>query len=176
MNLIFLDFDGVLNSVRSTIAQLGDTERYTSFMQRHQEELDPVAVRLVGRLAKEIHAEVIVSSSWRKIHRLEEINEMLAYHGGPKAIAVTPSSAKGFRGDEIDQFIKDHPELFDDEKDKYVILDDDSDFHIWQKKNFVHVNMNNGFGLEHFVACLKIINPTHPMLNLDVYVEPISRK
>jgi len=40
--VIFLDFDGVLNSLRSTLAMGG--------CNRHQ--FDPVAVNLVSRLAK----------------------------------------------------------------------------------------------------------------------------
>lgn len=173
MNLIFLDFDGVMNSIRTTISRITETKNYRSFMERHQQELDPVAVRLVGRLAEEVNAKVIISSSWRKIHSLDEINVMLDFHGGPQAIDVTPSVPSGFRGDEVDLFLRQHPELFDPMVDKYVIFDDDRDFH--QTQPFIHVNLANGFGLEHFVKALETFDANHKMLDLKVYVDRISR-
>lgn len=172
MNLIFLDIDGVMNSIRLTISR--PKQSYESFMQRHQDELDPVALRLLARLAEEAKATVIISSSWRKIHTLEEINEMFAFHGGPLAIDMTGTVPNGFRGDEVQNFLNDHPELFNPVYDKYIILDDDRDFHPWQ--HFCHVDMMNGFGLEHFVKCLEHFDPTHKMLDLKVYTEKVSRQ
>jgi len=70
---------------------------------------------------------VVISSSWRHLHTHEEIREMLLDRGWDPSIEVigaTPNSRSGFRGEEVNEWLRQHPEVT-----AHVIFDDDSDFH-----------------------------------------------
>lgn len=107
MKILFLDIDGVVNS-HST----------TNFKDLYP--LDPYMAFLVGRIQLETGCKVVLSSSWR--HHPEAMK-----HVSQRVVELldkTPRSNNGFRGDEINAWLKEHPEV-----EKYAILDDDSDFY-----------------------------------------------
>lgn len=186
MNIIFLDFDGVLNSTRSHVAQLeqlkpairplgrsalpticvkcGEDWR-EEFEDRQWADLDLIAIGLVDQLCKEAPAKVCISSTWR-IGTPFPIFEWRFRNLGFKNIQVfgrTPDISTGHRGTEIQQWvvqaIQDGHQI-----DNFVILDDDSDMLAHQMSSFVHVSNNNGFLLEHYRNALRILNPAHSSL------------
>lgn len=94
--LLLLDFDGVLNSdayfesagFREATTGLSDAEVMLTQQAHH---LDPARVALVNRLVEALGAAVVVSSSWRLRHSLDELNTLLASRGATfQAIDVTP--------------------------------------------------------------------------------------
>ncbi len=113
MKILFLDIDGVCNSAdtihRSHRGVIG---------------IDPYMAFLVGKIQLDTDCEVVLSSSWRH-HEAgrEEVRKSVV-----NFIDWTPTSHNGFRGDEIKQWLNEHPEVT-----KYAILDDESDFHPDQK-------------------------------------------
>lgn len=187
-NLIFLDFDGVLNSERSVIAYncVGDHKRKAY----EGEGLDEIAVRLVRRLSEEAPAEIVISSSWRHFFPIEQIGKFLAAKGWPNApiIGETPKGEYGgsgygsmsptFRGNEVGsflaRFVTDGNEL-----GNWVCLDDSKDFHVnetaiggfFSKQPVVFTNEVLGFQLHNFYDALKILNPEHKLLQqLEFYI------
>jgi hypothetical protein len=87
LRLIFLDFDGVLNSEAwrenrgprdpaIDIATLDNNERYAL------RSLDPAAVQVLETIVRRLDARVVVSSSWRLDFTVPQLNWLLAYHGG----------------------------------------------------------------------------------------------
>jgi DNA-binding CsgD family transcriptional regulator len=80
MKVVFLDFDGVLNSVE--------------FMQRDPgpfDRLDPVAVARLDTLVRRSGARVVVSSTWRLQHSVQDLHRRLAELGFTGEVAgVTP--------------------------------------------------------------------------------------
>lgn len=101
--------------------------------------LDPLAVQLFSKLVKEVDADVILSSTWRKHFNIEEFNKCIASVGGTfKIISRTSWDDCRIRGVEIHQWLEKNVEERD--FNKYVILDDDSDMLLNQRNNFFHVD------------------------------------
>lgn len=150
MKIVFLDIDGVLCTERAIVAA-GDPD-FGPW------PLDPVAVALVGRLADiDPDLRFVLSSDWRTAFTHEEIATRFKNHGFIGRWHEdwrTPSLASGRRGQEIEAWLENHPEV-----DLYVCIDD-------RKRGYggvhpiVHVrNHEDGFGLAHFrKACCILFN------------------
>lgn len=127
MKLIFLDFDGVLND-HAFLTQRRNHPAEGVVFPELAGELDPVRISLINLLIEETGANIVISSSWRTNHSLEEMNSAFEMLGGTfKAIGVTPripgNQNRDERGNEIHTFIdtmKVKPESF-------IILDDETD-------------------------------------------------
>ena len=127
--IIFLDFDGVLNSWEFVKRAMGHHKKYDT---QGVIGLDEQAVQRLHRLCVETGARVVVSSSWRLIHDLDELRGFLGAKGFPRewVIDVTPScyTDEGevhpypCRGSEIAAWLDAHLYV-----DRYAIIDDDSD-------------------------------------------------
>lgn len=148
--VIFLDFDGVLNSLRSTLA-MGGTSRH---------QFDPVAVNLVSRLAREGDANVVVSSAWRIGSNVPELRSILGTYSATLAARVIDMTPRGTgqRGAEIAEWLADHP---DQHNRSFVIIDDDSDMLDGQRPHFVQTQHRDGFGVPEYLRALEIIAPNH---------------
>src|SRR5689334_7658984 len=104
MKLIFLDFDGVLNS--------NDYFDSTFFKQEtnglsweeimliaHYTHIDPVAVKILNQLVEISGAQVIVSSTWRLKYTVEELNSMLKDRGATfQIVGATPKITEYITG------------------------------------------------------------------------------
>lgn len=127
IRVVFLDFDGVLNSRRSR-KELG------------WNKLDPGAVELVNHICEVAGAEVVVSSTWRLKERPDErpwarITRILAENGlRARVRGMTPDLSKRMtvnagefyeavpRGREIEAYLQCDPDV-----ERFVILDDNDD-------------------------------------------------
>ncbi len=146
MKILFLDIDGVLNSI-DYYTEL-DKHVTDSVFDRLSDDLNPVAVDLLKEFVVEYDIDIVISSTWRKLFSIAELKDLFALVGweGIPIIDVTPLSRNGFRGDEILEWI----EPFKNEVEQYLILDDDSDFTPQQKKeNFIHTNGLTGLLQKH---------------------------
>lgn len=157
MKIIFLDIDGVLNSmqyfIRTEEERKGivltpkrDTVKFWSAM------FDPDAVKLLNIAIEKSGAKVVLSSSWRNCHPLSEIRGFLKHHGFiGEIIDKTPQRAPAppyRRGNEIQAWLTEHPEV-----EKFVIIDDDSDMeHL--KPHLVQTKNEFGIQEEHVVQML----------------------
>lgn len=130
--IIFLDFDGVLN-----------TEYYQGLLQfqgkQWQDEygafFDPKVVRQLKRVIDTTGADIVVESSWKYLG-LEAMQELWRGRNLPgKVIDITPSlTDNASKGEEIAAWLSEHatPDtryvIIDDE---YVILDSQIPYFIW---------------------------------------------
>ncbi len=139
MKIIFLDIDGVLNS----FASIAENVHLVSDKCLH--------MRLI---IKATGAKVVVSSTWRIGETVPILDMMLWRSGMPyqSVIDVTPQ-LEGIRGNEIEAWLKEH-----DEVSRYCIIDDDSDFHDYQKRYFVQTRMEHGLIARHCEQVIKILN------------------
>lgn len=118
MNIIFLDIDGVLNN--------------DPFVQATNETICPENVQEFNRIVSATKAAIVLSSSWRlMIGRTDEfctlshMERYLRKRGiRGRIIDTTPVlvGQKKLRGQEIKQWLRQHPEV-----GNYVILDDVTD-------------------------------------------------
>lgn len=115
MKALFLDIDGVCNSEESLKRQYLRKGKATIL------EIDPEMAFRVGKIILNTDCKLIISSSWRHWPEgMEQIKDAV-YHD---IYGTTPTSSKGFRGNEIKSYLDEHPEIT-----RYAILDDDSDFY-----------------------------------------------
>lgn len=150
IKVIFLDIDGVLNTTRSCIANRGDGA--TGINVR---EFDPVGAGMIRSLCIKYDTRIVISSTWRQsglnktgadISTLlyREMNEsglLPLLHKDWK----TPSLQNRWRGEEINAWLKEHPEIL-----KYAIIDDDNDFQPEQREFFVRTKAEDGLLTQHY--------------------------
>lgn len=149
--LIFLDVDGVLNSLRSMIAYHGAGEK----------ALDAVAIRLLDRLCVALTdagyaPEIIISSTWRLMRpRIRWWTDLWAHHGciATRTTGMTPSLSDNDpyrRGREIQQWLRAEGGCA-----PYVCLDDDTDFLPGQP--LVWVDPDYGLSADHLADAYSLI-------------------
>lgn len=119
MKVIFLDFDGVLNSDELFNANPARGHRIGLWY----EQLDPFAVARLNTIVALTGAEVVVSSSWRYVYNIEGLQSTLNDAGFVGTVVdVTPKRPDSHRGAEINDWLdaqSKRPEAF-------VLLDDDT--------------------------------------------------
>jgi len=162
MKVIFLDFDGVICTNDSisdarTFAKAnkdGDRNLYS------QKMIDPKLVENINKVIDETQAFVVISSSWRDLH---PINELIMYlmnadfRGivigrtpvwkeykediGIKTINDLQMFWEHERGNEINLWLSENKNV-----DSYIIIDDElSDIEPLHKGKFIHTTMEKGF-------------------------------
>jgi hypothetical protein len=155
MKIIFLDFDGVM-----------DTEYYDHLLSEADKPIfdeygllfDPECVKNLKYIVDNTGADIVVSSTWKDIMSYEEIHDMWKCRRLPGHVTdVTPSTENHKRGDEIDGWLKEcHTEC------NYVIIDDldVSNFNEHQIPRLLIVNPFNG--LDEYTAkrAVMILNAT----------------
>jgi hypothetical protein len=124
MRVLFLDFDGVLNSVGSFI--YNNRQNLLGFTQTptHQ-SFCPIASSNLQYILEELSdVQVVATSSWRKNKTIEALKKIFETNNilPDRMIGATPVDADRYRGNEIKKYLDEHTEVTD-----FVILDDDID-------------------------------------------------
>lgn len=161
MKIIFLDIDGVMKSVSSTVRQGGD---------RYGKMLHPEHVEALNFILEHTDARIVLSSTYREFMNVKEICQMFKDCGIPYkyVISKTPALGNGFgdveRGDEIAHWLRHAPDDafhyhgVEMNIESFVVLDDDNDMSAINPINFVRTNKN--YGLTHYEALevIEILN------------------
>lgn len=143
VRVVFLDIDGVLNSVGT----------YKFFQKQYKEgdeipdikdELCLISMSNLNCILKQVpDCKIVISSTWRKTYPLEELIEMFKKYGYEwPIIGVTPSlrrklSEMADRGDEIRSWLKDNPGV-----EQHVAIDDN--YVSLPEANFVQTDCRDG--------------------------------
>lgn len=132
-SIIFLDFDGVLN-----------TEQYQARLAVDGKPnkdvwgplFDPRAVGNLRKIIDSTGATIVISSSWRYIHRLGSLRMMWEIRELPGEILDTlPCGATYIsRGEDIECWLNQHGQP------NYVIIDDLDDFYPSQHDRYIETN------------------------------------
>ena len=146
--LIFLDVDGVLNSL-TFAKKMRDEEDVSVF---REDILDGKCLALLRYIVSRTGARIVVSSAWRRIPKsLQNLKDWLEEYG-MQVFDVTPYVG-GERGNDITAWFKRNPGEY-----RYVILDDDSDM----TTHMDHLVKTSFYdrGLTRSLAdrCIKILN------------------
>lgn len=107
MKVLFLDIDGVCNCA--------------STIQRHGSVIgvDPLMAFRIGKIQLDTGCEIVLSSAWRLYPPdLPYLEARIT-----KFYDKTPQSENGFRGEEVQAWLMEHPEVT-----RYAIVDDAGDF------------------------------------------------
>ena len=146
MKVIFLDYDGVVNTpIWNEKGKCGYNFPNDGKVNNYQ------AIMWVNELCKKTSAKIVVSSTWR--YCCEDVSyQDCLYNAGLnkdiEMIGCTDWLGNTTRTEEIETYLESHKEI-----EKYVILDDEK----VNNKNFVKCNPNYGFGIEEFYKALDIL-------------------
>lgn len=149
INVIFLDFDGVIN----TLVYDEKEKRIRYFYPDDGKVNDRTAIEYINLLGEKTEANVVVSSSWRIGETLASLQEIL-YNSGLRldVIGKTPRMDYHIRGEEIQEYLKYHPEV-----DKFIIIDDDEDMGELTHR-LVKCEDDIGFKAKQYFEALKLMN------------------
>lgn len=140
---LFLDIDGVLNSVSWYREEWNKNHVYP------QGDFDPKCVELVNRIVEETGCKVVVSSSWRTESNLQSIFDKAGLEF--KIHSITPFGSH--RGCEIQEWLDSQTEPY-----VYAIVDDDRDMLSHQRKYFIKTNTVIGITDEDVRHIINILN------------------
>ena len=162
---VFLDIDGVLNCEsfihklhKEKLNHMSDYETIRDITETFM----PSAIENLNNLIEQTGAEIVVSSSWRKLYTLKQLRGILKKNGFkyPEIIIdKTPNfnvqwNVEYCRGEEIYRWLEDKDYL----NHSFVILDDDSDMGRLLE-NLVKTNWKgNGLEKEHIEQAVKLLS------------------
>ena len=152
MKVLFLDFDGVLNSEQSKIfwQNREDQSCWEANMKTFQGsmldyiamEFCPIAISNMEHLLRRNEdLMIVVSSSWRAQRDVQGLKDLFKCSKliADRIIDKTDNFSN-IRGEEIQKWLDAHEEV-----ENYVIVDDDERMLDSQKENFVHTSTLHGF-------------------------------
>ena len=165
--IIFLDFDGVLNTEHNQNMLL---YHWKAWKDEHGAFFDPDAVAELKRIVDDTGADIVIESSWKCLG-LEAMQQMWRDRNMPgSVIDVTPLSVSGswllkanldemdlytyWKGVEIALWIAGH--LHEDSR--YVIIDDEYVIQDSQLPHFIQTSPYDGITPELADRAIKILN------------------
>lgn len=139
-SIIFLDIDGVLNTMRTQMA-------FESIPLN--QGWDITACQMIQRLCQKHNIQIVISSDWRTKETLDiylYTYGLLQYLHTDNRI-TTKDETRDMRSEGIAEWISEHPEI-----ENYFIIDDskESKFTAEQQKHLVQTKFLNGFMYEHY--------------------------
>jgi hypothetical protein len=161
MKIIFLDFDGVLNTASWLRRQAADWMSSPKGKPYEKErEIDPSAVARLNQITEKTGAKIVVSSSWREDYSLEELRTLLRGKGCTgDIIGVTPdlsARSKGgiwmapSRGRAIQTWLEQNTTS----ETSFIIIDDAS---VKPKKRLVRTNLKSGLQDSHVKQAIALL-------------------
>lgn len=166
MNIIFLDIDGVLNC-------------YSTYVRHKYCHMDESCTKLLYKTIKEIpNIKIVISSSWRCPGNIERFKEKCKVLKSDKLFSkfipylhddyCTKRLCTRKRGNEIKEWLSRH-----DEVEKYICLDDDSDYYSYQP--LLIINREIGFSRYDKEIVLQYFGiPVHHSMNIDIQIKHIG--
>ena len=172
MKILFLDFDGVLNSEQSGVF----------FLRRHKKEggkfplwmaedqLCPISCSNLQLLMDSCpDLNIVVSSSWRHFHDLPELRRILKTKceiDESRVIDITPRGGAKFsqseRGYEIQRWLDENTKVEEGspmmpkyQVDDFIIIDDNADMVHLRDTNFVQTDPDVGLTYTNVAAIVK---------------------
>jgi len=122
MNIVFLDYDGVVN----TPMWSPDGKHCKYNLPNDGKVNNFQAVQWVSEFCQKYNYDIVVTSTWRLGDpKYADYLKNAGLRDGIKILGKTPSIRKephSIRGDEIKAYLKEHPEI-----KNFLIFDDDSD-------------------------------------------------
>lgn len=149
--IIFLDFDGVINTEQYQ-GQLAVEGKPTK--DAWGPLFDPHAVANLQKIVEATDARIVISSSWRYIHKLGSLRMMWEVRGLPSRIHdVIPNGATYIsRGEDIDWYLEKHG------RPNYVIIDDIDDFFASQHNHYVETTPVVGISTTDVQKAIEILS------------------
>jgi len=160
MKIIFLDIDGVINTVKSVSNPRVQPEGFTANLYGVS-KLDPDCVARLNKITNATGAKMVISSSWRILFDDIELLAKYLHSEGVtgEIIGRTPRFAKSYvrgemtygRGLEIQEWLSGQVGI-----ESIVILDDDSDM-LHLSPFLIKTGWQNGLEDHHVDAAIEML-------------------
>lgn len=178
MNVLFLDYDGVVNT-----PMWDDTGKNCRFNHSGDNKVNNFqAVQWVSKFCKECGYDIVVTSTWRFENNYKDCLVNGGLWNGIQILGRTPYVSTGNRGDEIQKYLEEHPEvdnflIFDDDSDMGDILDHliktDSTFGFSMYNYDAAVQLHKHLVDEHNTGKSHTVTTKHPKLDYDTFIKTI---
>lgn len=145
MNVVFLDYDGVVNTPMWD--EDGKHCRYNSASDNKVNNFQ--AVQWVSEFCQKYNYDIVVTSTWRFQDNYKDCLINGGLHDGIKILGRTPHIFHRSRGDEIQMYIDSHPKI-----EKFLIFDDDSDMGNL-KEHLVKTDTTVGFSMVSYESAFR---------------------
>ena len=158
MNIVFLDYDGVVNTPMWN--EDGTHCRYNFPDDNKVNNFQ--AVQWVSEFCQKYGYSIVVSSTWRMDKNYKECLINGGLREGIEVLGRTPfcdakiDAKTGYcvtRGLEIEQYLEQHPEV-----DKYLIFDDEDGLWEYQMEHLVLTDSAAGFMMNDFNKAVRLHN------------------
>jgi len=154
MKIVFLDFDGVINSSIFFNKRKLDESLRMSSPEWWAEMIDPEPVALLNQILDQTGAKVVISSTWRFANTWEELQEILEVRGFTgEVIGATKKMDAEDRWVKIQMWLDESSEPVE----SFVILDDLETMGDLQHR-LVHTHMRYGLKKKHVKAAVRLLN------------------
>jgi len=151
MKIIFLDIDGVVTSARDNGFR----------------DFNLHVIHWLRFLCQESGAKIVISSTWRHSHGKEFWQTIFGEYLH-EDWRTPDCGGTAIRGDEINQWVQEQTVPV-----KVLIIDDDSDFHDYQKKGFIKTDPMNGMLFESFMQLRDLLEvDVFPKYDAEIYQHP----
>lgn len=156
MNTLFLDIDGVLNSLEYYMNPPED-----SFNSYPLSEFDKRAINIINKLIVECNiSKLVISSDWRNVWTKKELVNIFNSVGlkMPSYVDTTECFINEFSDDEYDKIGRGYEiqkYINDNDVINYIIIDDDNRFLEEQQSKLILTSFNNGIQLNHLIKAKK---------------------
>lgn len=140
MNVVFLDYDGVVN----TPMWDGEGRRCRYYFPEDNKVNNFQCVQWVSEFCEKLGYDIVVTSTWRFEKNYIDCLKNGGLRKCVKVLGKTPTILDGSRGEEIKAYLKEHPEV-----DQFLIFDDDNDMGELEE-HLVLCDSNCGFGIREF--------------------------
>jgi hypothetical protein len=157
--VIFLDIDGVINITwpresKETMEERDELEDI--ILKEEGYSILPYpnyrAISILNILIEQTDAKIVISSSWRS-DGIEAVQKTLRHENiNCEVIGLTPFIEGAKRGKEISKWLKNNKDVTD-----YVILDDEEEFLLSQKKHLVRTTAEDGLDFANLKEALEIL-------------------
>ena len=156
MNVIFLDYDGVINTPMWN--ENGTKCRYNFPEDNKVNNFQ--AVQWVSEFCEKYGYSIVVSSTWRMDKNYKEclinggLRAGIEILGKTKVLKDVTDPDTGIyvtRGVEIEQYLAEHPEI-----DEYLIFDDDDGLWEYQREHLVLTDGTAGFTMNDFNKAVRL--------------------
>ena len=136
MNVVFLDYDGVVN-----IPMWDDEGKSCNYGHPFGGKVNSFqAVQWVSEFCQKFNYSIVVTSTWRTSRNYKECLINGGLRDGIKILGKTDRLDNKSRGDEIQKYLDEHPEI-----ENFIIFDDESDM---------------GDLMDHLVKCNSVVGFT----------------
>ena len=149
-NIIFLDFDGVVNTIYYRYYK-----RFKKYQMRYATSADKIvnnrqAIQWLNELYDKYPYDIVVTSTWRLHSNCIQILYNSGLNKKIKIIGCTPHLKEKTRGEEIKKWIEDNNYI---NFNNFIILDDDTDMGDLDKY-LIKCDPYLGFTIYEFNKCI----------------------